>query len=47
MRTLLAFVALSMLVTACGVKSDLMKPNGQPPAKGERDPSRPPYPIGR
>jgi hypothetical protein len=41
------FVALSLLVSACGVKSDLVKPNGQPPAKGERDPSRPPYPIGR
>ena len=47
MKTLVMFAALALLVTACGVKSDLVKPNGQPAAKGERDPSRPPYPIGR
>lgn len=34
-------------LTACGVKSDLVKPNGQPTARDQNDPSKPPYPIGR
>ena len=38
---------LSLLVTACGVKNDLVKPNGQPTQKDESDPSKPPFPLGR
>ena len=47
MRKLLIFVALALAVTACGVKNDLVKPNGQATQKDESDPSKPPYPLGR
>jgi len=47
MRQVLIVVALSLLVTACGVKNDLVKPNGQTTPRDESDPSRPPFPLGR
>jgi hypothetical protein len=47
MRTLVAVVILALAVASCGVKNDLIKPNGQATSKDEPDPSRPPYPIGR
>ena len=47
MRHVLILVALSLLVTACGVKNDLVKPNGQATPRDEPDPSRPPFPLGR
>ncbi len=47
MKKLIALVALSLLVAACGVKNDLVKPNGQATSKDTPDPSKPPYPIGR
>jgi predicted small lipoprotein YifL len=47
MRTLLTVLALSLLLASCGVKNDLVKPNGQTTAKDENDPSKPPYPLGR
>jgi len=43
----LIVVALSLLVTACGVKNDLVKPNGQTTPRDEADPSKPPFPLGR
>ena len=43
----LLFVVLAFAVTACGVKNDLVKPNGQATSKDEHDPSKPPYPLGR
>jgi hypothetical protein len=46
MRQVLIVVALSLLVTACGVKNDLVKPNGQS-TRDETDPSKPPSPLGR
>jgi predicted small lipoprotein YifL len=46
MRKLLLFVMLSLAVTACGVKNDLEKPNGQATSKDDHDPSKPPYPLG-
>ena len=42
MRHVLILVLLSLLVTACGVKNDLTKPNGQTAKKDEADPSKPP-----
>jgi hypothetical protein len=45
-RALLA-LALFFPLTACGVKSDLEKPGGQPPKKNEKDPSKPSSPIGK
>ena len=47
MKSVLIVFALSLLVTACGVKNDLVKPNGQATRKDESDPSKPPYPLGR
>jgi len=44
---MLLFVALTLLVTGCGVKNDLVKPNGQATPKDASDPSKPPYPLGR
>ena len=47
MKHVLIVALLSLLVTGCGVKNDLVKPNGQPTSRDESDPSKPPYPIGR
>ena len=47
MKKLVVFVALSLLAAACGVKNDLVKPNGQSTTKDQPDPSKPPYPLGR
>ena len=46
LRVLLAF-AILVSVAGCGVKSDLIKPNGQTSQKGEKDPSKPDSTIGR
>ena len=39
-------IALALLlalgVAACGVKNDLVMPDGKPTPKGEKDPSKPP-----
>jgi hypothetical protein len=47
MKHVLIVALLSLLVTACGVKNDLVKPNGQSTSRDEPDPSKPPYPLGR
>ena len=44
---LIILVALSLLVAGCGVKNDLVKPNGQSTPRDTPDPSKPPYPLGR
>ena len=36
MKQVLIVALLSLLVTACGVKNDLVKPNGQAPSKDEK-----------
>jgi predicted small lipoprotein YifL len=46
MRFLLALL-LAFGISACGVKSELVKPDGKPTPKDQRDPSRPPQPIGQ
>ncbi len=46
MRFLLA-ILLAFGISACGVKSDLVKPDSKPTPKDQRDPSRPPNPIGQ
>ena len=38
---------LALSVSACGVKTDLLMPNGKPTPKTQKDPSQPPQPIGR
>lgn len=40
-------IALSLAVAACGTKSNLLKPNGDPTPKSQKDPSQPPNPITR
>lgn len=47
MKTFLVMLALAFAVASCGAKNELVRPNGQPTAKNQKDPSRPPYPIGR
>ena len=47
MRKIIPLLMLATLLTACGVKSDLIRPNGTPTAKTETDPSKPPVPLGR
>jgi predicted small lipoprotein YifL len=43
LRLILAF-AVALSVSGCGVKNDLVLPDGKPTAKGEKDPSKPPLP---
>jgi hypothetical protein len=47
MKQAFVIIALALLVVSCGVKNDLIKPNGQATPKGQPDPSKPPYPLGR
>ncbi|HEY0106606.1 MAG TPA: lipoprotein [Rhizomicrobium sp.] len=42
-KLLLAMV-LSLSLAGCGVKSDLVMPDGKPTPKGQKDPSKPPTP---
>ena len=42
----LAFAFL-LCASGCGVKSDLVTPNGHPTQKSDKDPSKPPESIGR
>lgn len=46
MKKILLLVMLASLA-ACGVKNQLVKPDGQPTPKSERDPSLPPSTTGR
>jgi predicted small lipoprotein YifL len=43
----LVLLAIMVALAGCGVKNNLVKPNGQPNAKTERDPSLPPNQTGR
>ena len=47
MKKLILLAALAAVLTGCGVKNDLAKPNGQSTSRDERNPSKPPYPLGR
>jgi hypothetical protein len=47
MKKTLLIVMLSLLAASCGVKNELIKPDGTTTPKDQPDPSRPPYPIGR
>jgi len=42
----LAFAFL-LAASGCGVKSDLVMPDGKTTPKSDKDPSKPPSPIGR
>ncbi len=40
-------LALVLPLPACGVKSELLLPDGKQTAKNQKDPSQPPSPIAR
>jgi predicted small lipoprotein YifL len=44
---LVVVLSLALAIAACGTKSDLLKPNGDPTPKSQKDPSQPPNPIAR
>ena len=46
-KRVLMLITISLALTACGVKSDLVMPNGKNTPKNQQDPSKPPQPIGR
>ncbi len=46
-RRVAALVALSIFVVGCGVKTDLVMPNGKDTPKTQKDPSQPTHPLGR
>jgi len=43
--TLVAILAMG--IAGCGTKTELLKPDGKPTSRDERDPSQPPSPISR
>ena len=47
MTRIASLLALSLLLSACGVKTDLVRPDGKPAPAGQQDPSKPPQPVGR
>jgi predicted small lipoprotein YifL len=47
MKKLLLLTMSVVLLAGCGVKNDLVKPNGERTPRNTADPSRPPNPIGR
>jgi predicted small lipoprotein YifL len=48
MKIRMIFVlGLALALGACGVKNDLVMPNGKPTPKGQQDPSKPPQPISQ
>jgi predicted small lipoprotein YifL len=44
---LLLILGISVAVVSCGIKNDLVLPNGKETPKTEKDPSKPPQPVGR
>jgi hypothetical protein len=48
LRLVLALVlAVPLVAAGCGVKSDLIMPNGKETPKNQKDPSKPPNPNGQ
>jgi len=43
---LAVILSLALSLASCGVKSDLVMPNGKETPKNQKDPSQPPQPIG-
>jgi predicted small lipoprotein YifL len=46
LRMILAFT-LAVSLAACGTKDNLLKPDGKPTPKSQKDPSQPATPITR
>ena len=47
MKKFIILIALASVLAGCGVKNDLIKPNGQSTPRDDNNPSKPPYPLGR
>ena len=45
MLRLLLILGLGLAVVSCGVKNDLIMPNGKDTPKNQKDPSKPPQPL--
>ncbi|MBI3678189.1 MAG: hypothetical protein HY243_16390 [Proteobacteria bacterium] len=45
MLRLLLILGLSLAVVSCGVKNDLIMPNGKDTPKNQKDPSKPPQSL--
>jgi predicted small lipoprotein YifL len=43
--TIALAAAMLLALGACGVKNDLLRPDGKPAPHDQKDPSRPPAPI--
>lgn len=46
-KAALLIAVLAVTLASCGVKSALVRPDGQSTPKTDKDPSQPPYPLGR
>ena len=46
MRKFIILAVLASVLAGCGVKNELVKPNGQSSQRDEKNPSQPPYPLG-
>jgi predicted small lipoprotein YifL len=46
MQRFATIAVLALMLASCGVKNDLVLPDGKQTAKGQHDPSKPPQPIG-
>ena len=46
-RALVVVAAIALALASCGVKSGLEAPMGQVLQPGQKDPSRPPVPLGQ
>jgi predicted small lipoprotein YifL len=47
MKKLIILAAVAIALAGCGVKNDLVKPNGQSTPRDDNNSSKPPYPLGR
>ena len=47
MKKLILIVMASLILASCGVKNQLIKPDGTATPRDQKDPSQPPYPLGR
>ena len=46
MKKLILLAAATLVLMSCGVKNELVKPNGQSTSRDGKNPSQPPYPLG-
>lgn len=47
MKRFLLVATAALLLSACGIKSDLVTPEGKATPQDQQDPSKPPHPLGQ